>query len=145
MAEKGTINKQVVKHFVTLVGHFPQGFGVAYIPANEQDCEIDCYEYAIVNTLCPENLYEPVCRVVTRKLTFISSGRNSTIKKDQNMYFGSVRKQMAKVDSARLERILEKLQHNFAAESNNDMVPDCWQAHDYFLQKAHQNLWNKAQ
>ena len=145
MAEKGTINKQVVKHFVTLVGHFPQGFGIAYIPANEQDGEIDRYEYAIVNTLCPENLYEPICRVVTRKLTFISSGQNSTIKKDQNMYFDGVRKQMAKVDSARLKRILEKLQHNFAAEGSDDIVPDCWQAHDYFLQKAHQNLWNKAQ
>lgn len=144
MAEKGSINSQVVKHFVNLVGHFPQGFGVTYIPDNEQDADFERYEYAIVNRLRPDNLYEPSCRAVTRKLTFVSSGQNLIINKSQNMYFESVRKQMAKMDKAKLQRILEKLQYNFEAQGAKNIVPDCWQAHDFFLQKEHQNLWNKA-
>jgi hypothetical protein len=144
MAEKGSINQLVLKQFVALVGHFPQGFGIAYIPNCEHSSNLDRYEYAIVNKLKPDHLYEPMCRTVTRNLTFVSSGQNSIVQRSQNMYFESVRQQMAKVGDSKLKQILEKLQHNFEAQSSEAIIPDCWQPHEFFQKKEHQNLWNKA-
>ncbi|WP_100641412.1 hypothetical protein [Alteromonas facilis] len=144
LAEKGSINKVVAKYFTRLVGHFPQGYGITYIPLSDQGEELDRYEYAIVSSLKPDDPFEPSCRVVTRNLTYIASGPNMTIKRGVNLFFPKARKKLAKVDKEKLIKILEKLKHEFNEEHIENLIPPCWLPHDYFSLKKNQNLWSKA-
>jgi len=41
LAKKGSLNKQLAEDFLSIVGYFPQGFGITFIPTNENDQEKD--------------------------------------------------------------------------------------------------------
>lgn len=144
LAEKNTINQRVAALFTNLVGHFPQGFGVAFIPFSDQGYELDRYEYAIVNRLNPADPHEPICRVVTRNLTYISSGSITTIDKNVNLYFSKNRKKLAKLDKQRLTEILMSLTHQYDPDNADSLIPASWQPYEYFSDKRNQNLWSKA-
>ncbi|WP_100657337.1 hypothetical protein [Alteromonas flava] len=144
LAEKGSLNKIIAELFTKMVGHFPQGYGVTYIPTTDQGEELDRYEYAIVIGLYPDNLYEPECRIVTRNLTFISSGPSLTVKRGLNLYFPKTRQKLAKIDKEKLKEILQQLKQEVTDEHIENLIPPCWLPHEYFSQKQHQNLWIKA-
>ena len=78
-AQLGACAQGVVDALYTITGMFPQGFGIVYMPSGEFGEQGDCYEYAIVNNLYPKKAEYPICRLTTRKLTFISYGQNSVI------------------------------------------------------------------
>ena len=58
--------------FLQLIGYFPQGFGITYIPRESTTQGQSSYEFAIVNRLKPKNPAEPLCRALLN-LTYIDS------------------------------------------------------------------------
>ena len=105
----------------------------------------DCYEYAIVNSLYPPHPEHPICRIATRKLTFIGFGQNIVITNDKNLYFTQTAKKLAALSKERLNEILELLSSNAGERQQLDLLPRCWQAKEYFSIKSNQKLWNKAE
>lgn len=143
LAKKGGLNKQLAQDFVELVGYFPQGFGITYIPMNEKGHEKDQYECAIVVGLNPANPAEPLCKVVTRNQNYITSGTQEIIPKGRNLYFPANRKKLMHVGKDRLSEIMSQLSSNFTPDALDDLVPSFWEPYDFFGFKKHQNLWAK--
>ena len=143
LSKKGGLNKQLAQDFVELVGYFPQGFGITFIPVNENGQEKDQYECAIVIGLNPVNPAEPLCKVVTRNNKYITGGGQEVIPKGRNLYFPANRKKLMRVGKDRLTEIMSQLSSNFTPDSLDDLVPSFWEPHDFFGFKKHQNLWTK--
>ncbi|MCF2948559.1 hypothetical protein L0668_10610 [Paraglaciecola aquimarina] len=143
-AENGAVNKVMADHFIQIVGHFPQGYGITYIPQDENKYWLDRYEYAIVIHLNPHHPDEPICRGATRKLTFHSAGQSFTVNKESNLHFNIARKKLSTVAPERLKEILEKLCSNFEERKNLALIPHHWIAYDYFTFVKFQNLWKKT-
>ena len=143
LAKKGSLNKHLAQDFMNLVGYFPQGFGVAFIPKNEKGEEKNQFEYAIVTGLNPAKPAEPICKVVTRNQNFVTSGAQEVIEKSRNLYFPANRKKLMRLGEARLSEIMSQLSSNFSQESLDDLVPSFWEPHDFFGFKKHQNIWAK--
>ena len=114
---------------------FPQGYGVIYMPVDEMGQQGDCYEYAIVNRLYPADPEQPLCRIATRKLAFISHGHNIEVKKKNNLYFPHMAKKVAKLSKERLNEILELLSSNYKERQSLDLLPRCWHANEFFSVK----------
>ena len=143
LAKKDGLNKQLAQDFIELVGYFPQGFGVTYIPVNEKGQEKDQYECAIVIGLNPPNPAEPLCKVVTRNQKYISSGAQEIIPKGRNLYFPANRKKLMRMGKDRLSEIMSQLSGNFTPDAIDDLVPGLWEPFNFFSFKKHQNLWAK--
>jgi hypothetical protein len=137
-AELGVCSQKIVDALYQITGMFPQGYGVIYMPTDE-----GCYEYAIVNRLYPSKPDEPLCRIATRKLTFIGYGHNITVNKTRNLYFPQMAKKIALLSKERLNEILELLASNYKERQELDLMPRCWHANEYFSVKSNQKLWNK--
>ncbi len=144
-AELGSCSQSVVDSLYKITGMFPQGFGAVYIAVGEFGEQSDCYEYGIVNGLYPANPQEPICRMVTRKLTFIGFGHDIIIKKNCNLYFAQTAKKLATLSKERLNEILDLLSSNAEERKELDLLPRCWHAKEYFSLKANQKLWNKIE
>jgi hypothetical protein len=143
-AEGGAISKVAADSLLSIVGHFPQGYGITYIPQDADQQDMDRYEYAIVTELNPKNPYVPRCRIVTRSLTFISNGQTISVKTTNNLYFPAAKKKLEKINPARLEEILSKLVSNFEERRNLDLIPSYWNPYGFFSYKKLQNLWKKS-
>ncbi|QOL26544.1 hypothetical protein LP316_04390 [Thalassotalea sp. LPB0316] len=143
-AERGACHQRVVDSFYKVVGMFPQGYGVTYIPKASDGNYMDSYEYAIVCSLYPNNPEEPICRPATRGLTFISHGQDTTIEKASNLHFTQTAKRLARVSKKRLLEILEVIASNYEERKELDVLPRCWYPNDYFSIKNHQKLWNRS-
>ncbi|MEP1445483.1 MAG: hypothetical protein ABJK37_05105 [Paraglaciecola sp.] len=144
LAIKKVISKQIAKVFVDIVGHFPLGYGIVYIPRDIRGNELEIYEYAIVTELNPKVLDEPVCRPVTKNLMFLTSGKTLAVDKNLNLHFPVARKKLVKIDPKRLIEIMEKLTYDFKPEQSAAFVPDYWEPHNYFCVAGNQNLWNRS-
>ena len=105
-------------------GHFPQGFGITYIPKDSDKRDLDRYEYAIVNGLYPLEPEQPVCRQVTRNLTFNTFGINVVISAENNLYFPVAQQKLERISEERLREILSKLVSNFEERINTDLIPN---------------------
>ncbi|WP_057830162.1 hypothetical protein [Colwellia sp. TT2012] len=143
-AEIGACAQNVVDALYKITGMFPQGFGIVYMPFGEFGEKGGCYEYAIVNSLYPEKAEQPICRMATRKLTFIGYGQNTIIKNNSNLYFTQTAKKLATLSKDRLNEILELLSSNCQERKQLDLLPRCWHANEFFSLKTNQNLWNKV-
>jgi hypothetical protein len=143
-AERGAISKVIADCLLSIVGHFPQGYGITYIPKDDDRQDMDRYEYAIVTELNPADPYIPRCRIATRNLSFISSGQTISVQVQSNLYFSAAKKKLAKIDPARLEEILRKLVSNFEERKDLDLIPSYWNPYGFFCYKKLQNLWKKA-
>lgn len=143
-AQMNAISNIYTEHFIKIVGHFPQGFGITYIPKDNDNQDLDRYEYAIVYALNPANPFAPICRTATRHLTFNSVGKRITVAVSNNLYFSTTRKQFSKISPERLEEILRQLCSNFAERKNLELIPSHWNPYSYFTYKKFQNLWKKS-
>jgi hypothetical protein len=143
-AERGAICKFAAESLISIVGHFPQGYGITYIPKDDDRQDMDRYEYAIVTELNPADPYIPRCRAATRNLTFISSGQIISVRTESNLYFSAAKKKLEKINPARLEEILRKLASNFEERKELDLIPSYWNPYGFFCYKKLQNLWKKA-
>lgn len=142
-AELGVCSQKAVDALYQITGMFPQGYGVIYMPEDEMGQQGNCYEYAIVNKLYPPEPEQPLCRIATRKLTFIGYGHNIAVKKKNNLYFPHMAKKLASLSKERLNEIFELLSSNYQERQQLDLLPRCWHANDFFSIKDNQNLWNK--
>ncbi|WP_440877008.1 hypothetical protein [Thalassotalea sp. PLHSN55] len=142
-AERGNCSQKAVDILYRITGMFPQGYGVTYIPSESDGSPSDCYEYAIVNRLYPDNPLHPKCRIATRKLGFIGFGQDITISKDRNLYFPETVKKMSSISKERLNEILELLASNYKERQDLDLLPRCWHTKDFFSMKNNQKLWVK--
>lgn len=142
-AEKLAISRVAADALLSILGHFPQGYGITYIPKDNDNKHLDRYEYAIVAELNPADPYEPTCRVATRNLTFIANGQMMLIDKNSNLYFPMAKKKLEKINPARLEDILRKLVSNFEERKDLQLIPSYWNPYVYFGYKNFQNLWKR--
>ncbi|MEN3159321.1 hypothetical protein ABC502_13160 [Alkalimonas sp. NCh-2] len=133
-----------VDQLLRITGLFPQGYGLAFIPAKHSVQSRDKYEFAIVNALYPTQPQVPHCRIVTRQLQYKNTGKDYQIPIAQNLYFRPARKQLEVIPTERLQEILAKLFDDAEQRFLRQLLPRCWQPHDFFSQPAHQNLWNKG-
>lgn len=143
LAKKGGLNKQLAQEFIDMVGYFPQGFGINFIPINDNGTEKEQYECAIVTGLNPKDPSAPVCKVVTRNRKYITTGGIEVITKERNLYFQAARKKLMRMGKDRLGEIMGQLSNNFTADSVDDLIPSFWEPYDFFSFKKHQNLWVK--
>jgi len=143
LSKKGVLNKQLAEDFINIVGYFPQGFGVTFIPLNENGQEKDQFECGIVVGLNPENPAEPIIKVVTRNQQYINHGQHEVVAKNQNLYFPANRKKLMRVGKDRLREIMSQLSSNYTPDAVDDLIPSFWEPHDFFAFKKHQNLWAK--
>jgi len=143
-AELGKLSKNSVAAFLRIVGMFPQGYGITYIPKDSDGNDMERYEYAIVTGLYPPDFRAPICRMVTYSLTYQASARGCIVSAENNLYFAQGRKKLEVVPEERLLDILRKLVYNFEERMASPLLPRCWHPDDYFLNQKNQNLWNKA-
>ena len=143
-AEKGWYPQAIVESLLKITGYFPQGFGITYIPKDSDKRDLDRYEYAIVNGLYPPEPEAPICRQVTRNLTYNSFGINLVISAENNLYFNTAQQKLEKVSEERLREILSKLVSNFEERTSTDLIPKCWYPDEYFSYQKNQNLWNRT-
>ena len=142
--EKGVYSKVAVDALLSITGVFPQGFGVTYIPKDSDRQDLDRYEYAIVTGLYPADIRQPICRMVTRNLTYNVSAQGCVISVENNLYYAPARKKLEKISEERLLEILSKLVSNFEERKNMPLLPRCWHPDEYFSYVKNQNLWNKV-
>ncbi|MDX5407258.1 MAG: hypothetical protein LPK11_09510 [Chromatiaceae bacterium] len=142
--EKGIYSKVAVDALLAITGVFPQGFGVTYIPKDSDRQDLDRYEYAIVTGLYPADIRQPICRMVTRNLTYNVSAQGCIISVENNLYYPPARKKLEKISEDRLLEILSKLVSNFEERKNMPLLPKCWHPDEYFSYVKNQNLWNKV-
>lgn len=143
--ERNSHSQIAVDTLLKITGLYPQGFGITYIPKDDNGDDLPRYEYAIVNRLFPNDPHIPLCRVVTKNLTFVSNGDDVTLHSSQNLYYPTNRKKLEQVSPERLKEILSKLWSNFEQrQQETALIPSCWQPHEYFSYAKHQNLWNKT-
>ena len=143
-AERGGCSQVVVDALYKITGMFPQGFGITYIPLDNEGKQQETYEYAIVNQLYPADPLQPICRIATRQLAFISFGQNIIINNSENLYFTETAKKLASISKERLNEILELLASNYQERQQLDLLPRCWHSHEFFSIKDNQKLWNKT-
>ncbi|WP_333607316.1 hypothetical protein [Arsukibacterium sp.] len=142
--DKGMYHASSVTGLIKVTGHFPQGFGVVYVPKDSDGNDLERYEYAIVTGLCPKDPEQPVCRLVTYSMTFKMSVHGMVLSKANNLYYPEGRKKLATVSEERLLEILERLVSNFEERKNMPLLPQYWLPNDYFSVSRNQNLWNKV-
>jgi hypothetical protein len=142
-AERGGISNIAFNAFLKIVGHFPQGFGVTYIPKDDEQRDSDRYEYAIVNELNPKDPSKPRCRAATRNLCFTPNGQTLVVDVENNLYFPRTRRKLECIEPSQLTKILEKLYFNIDDRKDGDLIPSHWAPHQYFSYKNYQNLWRK--
>mgnify|MGYP003384889537 CR=1 FL=1 len=138
-------SKEAVDSLYQITGMFPQGYGVVYMPTDDSGIQTDCYEYAIVNQLYPENPKHPMCRTATRKLSFVGFGQDIVVKQSNNLYFPEMAKKMTRLSKDRLSEILKLLCSNAQERQGMDLLPRCWHANNFFSVKTNQKLWNKVE
>lgn len=143
-AERGTCCQRVVDALHKITGDFPQGFGVTYIPTDSDGKLGEHYEYAIVNSLYPNEPLIPHCRTATRNLAFMGHGQDIIVTDKVNLYNTETAQQFASVSKERLNEILVLLSSNYQERKELDLLPRCWHPGDYFSMKNNQNLWNKT-
>ncbi|MCU7555961.1 hypothetical protein OCL06_15330 [Alteromonas sp. ASW11-19] len=144
LAKKGALHNKLAEAFIGIVGYFPLGFGITYIPQTERGFDREGYECAIVTRLNPEHPAEPICRPVTRNLTYIRSGSDETVGRNVNLFFPANRKKLMKMGEDRLKEIMSQLSGNFTPDAIDDLIPSFWEPADYFAYKNNQNLWNRG-
>lgn len=142
--EKGVYSKVAVDALVAITGVFPQGFGITYIPKDSDRQDLDRYEYAIVTGLYPADIRQPICRMVTRNLTYNVSAQGCIIGVENNLYYPQARKKLERISEDRLLEILSQLVSNFEERKKMPLVPKCWHPDEYFSFVKNQNLWNKV-
>lgn len=142
--EKGVYSPVAVSGLLQITGVFPQGFGITYIPKDSDRQDLDRYEYAIVTGLYPDDPRMPVCRMVTRNLTYNVSAQGCVVSVENNLYYPTARKKLERISEERLLEILSKLVSNFEERKSMALLPKCWHPEEYFSYTKNQNLWNKA-
>ncbi|MCS4309095.1 hypothetical protein M2404_003458 [Rheinheimera pacifica] len=142
--EKGVYSKVAVDALLSITGIFPQGFGITYIPKDSDRQDLDRYEYAIVTGLYPADIRQPVCRMVTRNLTYNVSAQGCIVSVENNLYYPQARKKLERISEERLLEILSKLVSNFEERKNMPLLPKFWRPDEYFSYVKNQNLWNKV-
>lgn len=142
--EKGVYSKVAVDALLSITGIFPQGFGITYIPKDSDRQDLDRYEYAIVTGLYPADIRHPICRMVTRNLTYNVSAQGCVVSAENNLYFPHARKKLERISEERLLEILSKLVSNFEERKNMPLLPKFWCPDEYFSYVKNQNLWNKV-
>lgn len=141
-AERGHCSQKVADALYQITGMFPQGFGIVCMPNDAFLENGDCYEYAVVNQLYPEDPLAPNCRMATRRMAFISFGQNIVVKASCNLYFTAVANKVASISRERLDEILSLLASDFKERQALDILPRCWQSEEFFSNKKNQKLWN---
>lgn len=142
--EKGVYSKVAVDSLLKITGVFPQGFGITYIPKDSDRQDMDRYEYAIVTGLYPEDIRQPICRMVTRNLTYNVSAQGCIVGVQNNLYYPPAQKKLSRISEERLLEILSLLVSNFEERKNMPLLPKCWHPGEYFSYVKNQNLWNKV-
>ncbi|MCF2946629.1 hypothetical protein L0668_00790 [Paraglaciecola aquimarina] len=144
LASKNKISSQVANAFISIVGKFPMGYGVVYLPKDMRGIELNHYEYAIVIGLNPAKLDEPNCRLVSRNLLFSEYGKNEVIETSRNMHYETARKKLKRVDPKKLLQIRQTLTHKFDPKKAQQLIPLYWEGYNYFIVEGYQNLWNQV-
>jgi hypothetical protein len=142
LAVKKVLSPKVSEIFINIVGLFPLGFGIAYIAQDKNGYDLNFYEYAIVTGLNPPRPDHAICRLVTRKLMFLTRGKTDVVTKNQNLHFEFARKKLVKIDSKRLTEIMKKLSHNYSIKDSKPIIPYYWEPHTYFCVQGNQKLWS---
>lgn len=144
LAVQKKLSPKISKTFIDIVGQFPLGYGITYIPRDLNGEELELYEYAIVSRLNPKKTDEPVCRLVTKNLIFLPTGKTAVIARERNLHFPEARKKLIKIEPKRLAEILQKLTHNYNADQYKPTIPYLWEPHNYFFVEGYQNLWSAS-
>ncbi|MEH8021970.1 MULTISPECIES: hypothetical protein [Rheinheimera] len=141
---RGQFPANWVQQLINIVGIFPQGYGIAFIPTQHDSGYAEKYELAIVNQLYPAKLAEPLCRIVSRNLQYRRGGHNCQVSLAHNLYFKPARDRLSVIPTARLKEILMQLSADWEPGQIRRFLPRCWQPQQFFSQSTHQNLWNQA-
>lgn len=141
-AQKGAVSEAAASSFIKLVGHFPQGYGVVFVRPPSDDQQINAYDYAIVNALCPRVPFEPHCKIITTRLQIAPKEHHGIIRKSQNLYYEESKQQLANLGETRLQEIAQILADNLGQPKRPAAIPGYWLPHGYFYFKKQQNIWN---
>ncbi|MGJ8678939.1 hypothetical protein [Paraglaciecola sp.] len=144
LASKKKISTQVANAFISIVGKFPMGYGVVYLPRDARGIELNHYEYALVVGLNPAKVDEPNCRLVSRNLLFSEYGKNEVIEASRNMHYEKARKKLERIDPKKLLEIRQTLTHKFDPKKAQQLIPLYWEGYNYFIVEGYQNLWNQV-
>lgn len=144
LASKNKISTQIANAFVGIVGKFPLGYGIVYLPRDNRGIELNHYEYALVTGLNPEKLDQPSCRLVSRNLIFSEYSKNEIIESSRNMHYEKARKKLERIDPKKLLKIRQTLTHKFDPKKAEQLIPSYWEGFNYFIVEGYQNLWNQV-
>lgn len=142
--QRGEYNGLIVDRLFRLVGIFPQGFGMVFIPLTEDGKPQLKYEFAIVNSLYPDKPDRPICRIVSRNQELKNTTYNISLSPEYNLYFKPARDRLKSIPEQKLKELLQLLYKDAEAQYLRHLLPQCWEADNFFSLSAHQNLWNSG-
>jgi hypothetical protein len=143
--QRGEYSGLIVDRLFRLVGIFPQGFGLVYIPLTEDGKPQLRYEFAIVNSFYPEKPDRPLCRIVSRSQELKNTTFNISLSPEYNLYFKPARDRLkSNVPEQKLKELLQLLYKDAEAQYLRHLLPQCWEPDNFFSLGANQNLWNNA-
>jgi len=141
LAKQQNVSRRLTEYFISMVGHFPIGFGVCFIPVGDDGKEKNHYEYAIVTRLNPEKPDEPICKVVSRQQQFCSPTTEVRIPAERNLYFDKSKQKLMTMDRERMAEIMSLLRKNFTMDDVDNHIPAYWEAHEFYADKKNQIIW----
>lgn len=141
-AKHGSICSNANACFINLVGTFPLGFGVMFIPETPKNEIPQTYFYGIVTHLNPIQPDSPTCRIITNSDEKKPDLKEFTLKPESNLFYPSVQKTLENLDRETLKKIHETHMQNFSDSKLPSFEKGFWNPHRYFSISKQQKLWS---
>lgn len=140
-ASKRSICANATDCFIQLVGHFPLGFGVIYVPDHHPEEQLQDYYYAIVTKLNPKQADSPICRKITAQGEISAETKDFNLKPENNLFYLSVQKNLDNLTEQQLADLRKAHMRDLNDTKIPELVAGFWNPHRYFSIQKHQNLW----
>lgn len=127
--------------FIQLVGHFPLGFGVIYVPDHQPEDQFQDYYYAVVTKLNPIAPDSPTCRKITAQGEVSNETKDFSLKPQNNLFYLSVQKTLDNLTEAQLADLRKAHMRDLQDTKLPELVAGFWNPYRYFSIQKHQNLW----
>lgn len=137
--EIGMCDKAIVDMLRKILGDFPQGYGIVYVPNNSKSASAEKYELAIVNAIYPKSPTRPNCRAATRKLKYVRNGDNFPMQEDDNLFFPEAQKQLEYLNSEKIQEIINQISGDVS--NRDDRIPNHWDPTNFFNSFETINIW----
>lgn len=141
-AKHASICTKATDCFIHLVGHFPLGFGMIYVPKHQVDEQLQDFYYAIVTKLNPKQPDSPTCRKITGQGEISDESKDFSLEPENNLFYRSVQKTLENLTEQQLATLHKAHMRELQDTKLPELVAGFWNPYRYFNISKHQNFWS---